>query len=63
LNQGTDYSTLKFEIGLPAFGESKKWSLVNVQLSFVIDGGASRNHFLRMPRRRRIRKGQMTIEH
>ena len=36
-------------------------SLFNVQLSFVIGGCASRNFFLKMPRRRRIR--QMTIEH
>jgi hypothetical protein len=40
----------------------KKWSMVNSQLSFVIGGGASRNHFLKMPRRRRIQKRQVTIE-
>jgi hypothetical protein len=34
----------------------KKWSMVNSHLSFVIGGGASRNHFLKMPRRRRIQK-------
>jgi hypothetical protein len=30
--------------------------MVNSQLSFVIGGGASRNHFLGMARRRRILK-------
>jgi hypothetical protein len=30
----------------------KKWSLINVQLSFVIGGGASRNLFLNARRRR-----------
>jgi hypothetical protein len=34
----------------------KKWSMVIGQWSFVIGGGASRNLFLKMPRRRRIRK-------
>jgi hypothetical protein len=34
----------------------KKLSLFNVQLSFVVGGGASRNLFLKMPRRRGIRK-------
>jgi hypothetical protein len=28
----------------------KKWSMVNSELSYVIGGGASRNHFLKMPR-------------
>jgi hypothetical protein len=37
--------------------------LFNVQLSFVIGGGASRSYFSLMSRRRRIRKLQMTIEH
>jgi hypothetical protein len=32
----------------------KKCSVFNVQLSVVIDGGASRSLFSRMPRRRRI---------
>jgi hypothetical protein len=40
----------------------KKCSMFNVQLSVVIGGGASRYLFLKMPRRRRIRKWQLTIE-
>jgi hypothetical protein len=35
---------------------SGNFSVFNVQLSFVIGGGASRNYFLMMSRRRRIRK-------
>jgi hypothetical protein len=38
------------------FERVKKLPMVNAQLSFVIGGGALRNLFLKMPRRRRIRK-------